>query len=122
MNETTNSLNIGNIISQAWELTKKHLPVFLLLMILTQAVGSLPSAGYYGAYMKMLFSTGGALTEEEWIQHYVSFSNLFSFFLLWLLAGIVGWYLTLVNSRMLHDAVEGYKVDLTAQLKESFKF
>ena len=34
MDKTTKKMDIGNLINQAWELTKKHFPIFLLLLIL----------------------------------------------------------------------------------------
>ena len=122
MDKTSNTLDIGNLINQAWELTKKHFPMFLLLLILGQAIGSLPSYGYYSENIMAIINDGVPMTEEEWLQHYVSTSGLGSIVFLYIVAAFGGFYVTLVTYRILKDAIEGKKVDLTAQLKESFNY
>ena len=126
MDKTTKKMDIGNLINQAWELTKKHFPIFLLLLILGQAIGSLPSYGYYSENMMAIINGDVPMTEDEWIEHYVSssgnFSGIFSFVFLYLVAALGGFYVSLVTYRILNDAIEGKKVDLTAQLKESFSY
>ena len=122
MDKTTKKLDIGNLINQAWELTKKHFPMFLLLLILGQAIGSLPSYSYYSENIMAIINDGVPMTEEEWIQHYISTSGILSIILLYVVAVFGGFYVTLVTYRILFDAIENKKLDLTAQLKESFKY
>ena len=50
------------------------------------------------------------------------FSGIFSYVFLYLVAALGGFYVSLVTYRILNDAIEGKKVDLTAQLKESFSY
>lgn len=122
MDKTTKTLDIGDLINQAWDLTKKHFPMFLLLLILGQAIGSLPSYGYYSENIMAILNDGVPMTEEEWLQHYVSTSGHGSIIFLYIVAAFGGSYVSLVTSRILKDAIEGKKVDLTAQLKESFNY
>ena len=122
MDGMTKKLDIGNLINQAWELTKKHFPMFLLLLILGQAIGSLPSYSYYSENIMAIINDGVPMTEEEWIQHYISTSGILSIIFLYVVAVFGGFYVTLVTYRILFDAIENKKMDLTAQLKESFKY
>lgn len=122
MDKTTKRLDIGNLINQAWKLTKKHFPMFLLLLILGQAIGSLPSYGYHTENIMAIINDGVPMTEEEWIQHCVSTSGVFSIIFLYIIAVFGGFYVSLVTCRILNDAIEDKKVDLTTQLKESFKY
>ena len=122
MDKTTKKLDIGNLINQAWELTKKHFPMFLLLLILGQAIGSLPSYSYYSENIMAIINDGVPMTEEEWIQHYISTSGILSIIFLYVVAVFGGFYVTLVTYRILFDAIENKKLDLTSQLKESFKY
>ena len=81
MDRMIKKLDIGNLINQAWELTKKHFPMFLLLLILGQAIGSLPSYSYYSENIMAIINDGVPMTEEEWIQHYISTSGILSIIL-----------------------------------------
>lgn len=66
--ETTNNvrqLSIDNNLSQAWGLTKKHFLVFLLLMIIIQFIGGIPSGIQYADYMKVLATTGDPALAQQ---------------------------------------------------------
>ena len=67
MDKTTKKMDIGNLINQAWELTKKHFPVFLLLTILAYIISGILQYAYYGPYIEMVMESGTTITEEEWM-------------------------------------------------------
>jgi len=124
-NTTLKELSVDKVISASWTLTKKHLPIFLVLTFLSSMVGSLPNNIYYYQYFRALasYGQGGVLTEGEWLSMTVAEDPMWAFRMLgWMvIGGIVCWFLTtfisLVTYRLLGDAVDGRKVDLTARLK-----
>lgn len=113
-------LYIEKTVSQAWALTKKHLPIFLLLTILMQSVGGIPQSVYYSEYMKAVLESGTVITEEQWLEM-ADPATLISVGIFTMLAGIICWliqeYLTIVNYRLLNDAAKGEKPNLTDRLK-----
>lgn len=117
-------LNIENTISQAWALTKKHLPIFLLLTFLMQSVGGIPQSVYYSEYMKAIMESGTMITEEQWLEM-ADPATLISVGIFTILAGILCWliqiYLTIVGYRLLDDAVKGEKPNLTNRLKDGLR-
>ncbi len=116
----TQRLDIDEITSQAWSLTKKHLPIFLLLTILMQITGSTPQSVYYNEYMKAMLESGTVITEEQWLEM-ADPATLISVGVFTILAGIICWliqeYLIIVNYRLLNDAAKGEKPNLTDRLK-----
>ena len=124
-NTTLKVLSVDKVISTSWAFTKKHLPIFLVLTFLSSMVGSLPNNIYYYQYFRALgsYGQGGVLTEDDWLSMTVAEDPMWAFRMLgWMvIGGIVCWFLatfiSLVTYRLLGDAVDGRKVDLTARLK-----
>ena len=124
-NTTLKVLSVDKVISTSWAFTKKHLPIFLVLTFLISMLNGLPSNIYYYQYFSALtsYGQGGALTEDEWLSMMVAEDPMWAFRMLgWIvIGGIVCWFLatfiSLVTYRLLGDAVDGRKVDLTARLK-----
>lgn len=124
--ETVNTfreLSVSAIMSQAWNLTKKHFPIFLLLMILYGVISNFPNSIYYSSYFSSMLDGNALLTKEEWLNTMVE-RNPFELLrllgymsLAGIICGFINVYLTLATFRLLMDAVEGRKVDLTASLK-----
>ena len=61
-------IEVGTLINQGWELTKKHFPAFLLVMILGCMVSSLYEVAYYGPYLGTVLNYGPDVTEEQMIE------------------------------------------------------
>ena len=126
MKETNSlrQLSIDQITSQAWCLTKKHLPIFLLLLILMQVVGGVPQSVYYTDYMKAIMENGTVMTEQEWLEM-ADPATLVSTVIYTLMAAIACWfiqmYLYIVTFRLMSDTAEGHKPDLTARLKDGLR-
>lgn len=124
-NTTLKELSVDKVISTSWALTKKHFPIFLVLTFLSSMVGSLPNNIYYYQYFRALasYGQGGVLTEDEWLSMAVAEDPMWAFRMFgWMvIGGIICWFLatfiSLVTYRLLGDAVDGRKVDLTARLK-----
>lgn len=121
-NTTLKELSVDKVISTSWALTKKHFPVFLALSFLSGMLGNLPNIIYYSEYYRRITSSG-YMTEDEWIAMTAAEDPMWAFRMLgWMvIGGIVCWFLatfiSLVTYRLLGDAVDGHKVDLTARLK-----
>ena len=115
------NIEIGEIINRAWKLTKKHFPVFLLLIIITQIVGGLPSQAYYGGLINEIIRSNGDIDyqylNELQMAAYTSGKSI----VLHLIALLLGSYLGVVTLRLLNDAVYGVKLDMTAAFRESFR-
>lgn len=117
-------LSIDDNISQAWALTKKHLPIFLVLMILTQVVGGIPQSVYYNNYLTTMMESGAVMSEQEWMNA-IEPAELISTLIYTSLAGLVCWFiymfLIIVTYRLANDAAKGEKPDLTARLKDGLR-
>lgn len=120
----TRNLSIDNITSQAWDLTKKHLPIFLILMVLTQVVAGLPQSVYYNDYLTAIMENGTMMSEQEWMNT-IEPAALISTLIYISLAGLVCWFITMflyvVTYRLANDAAKGEKPDLTSRLKDGLR-
>lgn len=116
-------IDIGTLINQGWELTKKNFPAFLLIIILSSMVSAIFEVAYYGPYMEMIMNGGTPMTEEQMMQTLLEEGRLWNWLGVAGVAGIVvfflSYYVSAVTYRMLNTAVEGRKIDLTAELKEA---
>lgn len=121
--ETTNNacqLSIDNNLSQAWGLTKKHFLVFLLLMIIIQLIGGIPSGIQYADYMKVLATTGDpALAQQILLE--TTASTQITGAIATIICVIITMYPTIVTYRMANDAAKGEKPDLANRLKDGFR-
>jgi len=121
--ETTNNvrqLSIDNNLSQAWGLTKKHFLVFLLLMIIIQFIGGIPSGIQYADYMKVLATTGDpALAQQILLE--TTASTQITGAIASIICVIIIMYPTIVTYRMANDAAKGEKPDLANRLKDGFR-
>ncbi|MBQ8867398.1 MAG: hypothetical protein IJ013_06730 [Bacteroidaceae bacterium] len=114
-------LSIDNITSQAWGLTKKHFLIFLLLTIIVQIIGGIPSGIQYIDYMKVLMSTGDpAMAERIMLESAASGMQLTAIFA-GILCLIIQMYPTIVFYRLANDAAKGEEPDLSARLKDGFR-
>lgn len=117
------SLNTGSIINKSWELTKKHFPVFLLLVILLFIANELPSIPFSQAYMERFLAYGGIVSQEQWLELMITSGEYWSLFkwacILALVCLFIYRYLEVVYYRMLYAAVEGKKIYMTAELKNA---
>lgn len=121
--ETTNNacqLSIDNNISQAWGLTKKHFLVFLLLMIIIQLIGGIPSGIQYADYMKLLTTTGDPALAQQILMETVA-STQITGAIATIVCLIIQMYPTIVAYRMANDAAKGEKPDLADRLKDGFR-
>ena len=118
------TIKVNEIFNQGWTLTKKHFPIFLLMYILTQSVANLPNYAYYGSYFNSIMTHGAVFTEEEWIQMLIQegrhWGQIGQISILGLLGFLLTCHLNITTFRMLHAAVKGEKVDMTAELKNAF--
>ncbi|MBO5796132.1 MAG: glycerophosphoryl diester phosphodiesterase membrane domain-containing protein [Bacteroides sp.] len=116
---------IGGVIDEAWALTKKHFPVFLLLTILSSIIAGIFQYAYYGPYFELALSDPNAttITEDEWMNMMVANGEIWNWVGKLSLAGIfvflVNNYLMVVGGRMLHAAVYNERVDMTAEFKNA---
>lgn len=115
---------VGGVIDEAWALTKKHFPVFLLLTILSSIVSGIFQYPYYGPYLEFaLNNLDSNITEEEWMNMMVANGEIWNWVGKLSLAGIfvflVNNYLVVVGGRMLHAAVYNERVDMTAEFKNA---
>ena len=115
---------IGGVIDEAWALTKKHFPVFLLLTILSRIIAGIFQYAYYGPYLELALSNlDTTITEEEWMNMMVANGEIWNWVCKLSLAGIfvflVNNYLKVVGGRMLHAAVYNERVDMTAEFKNA---
>ena len=115
---------VGGVIDEAWALTKKHFPVFLLLTILSSIIAGIFQYAYYGPYLELALSNlDTTITEDEWMNMMVANGEIWNWVCKLSLAGIfvflVNNYLVVVGGRMLHAAVYGERVDMTAEFKNA---
>ena len=115
---------VGGVIDEAWALTKKHFPVFLLLTILSSIIAGIFQYAYYGPYLELALSNlDTTITEEEWMNMMVANGEIWNWVGKLSLAGIfvflVNNYLVVVGGRMLHAAVYNERVDMTAEFKNA---
>ena len=115
------NIEIGEIINRAWKLTKKHFPVFLLLIIITQIVGGLPSQAYYGGLINEIIRSNGDIDHQYLNELQMAAYTSGKSIVLYLIALLLGSYLGVVTLRLLNDAVYGVKLDMTAAFRESFR-
>ena len=121
--ETTNNacqLSIDNNLSQAWGLTKKHFLVFLLLMIIIQIIGGIPSGIQYADYMKVLAATGDPEMAQQILLETAA-STQITGAIATIICLIIQMYPTIVTYRMANDAAKGEKPDLADRLKDGFR-
>ena len=121
--ETTNNvrqLSIDNNLSQAWGLTKKHFLVFLLLMIIIQFIGGIPSGIQYADYMKVLATTGDPALAQQILMETAA-STQITGAIATIICLIIQMYPTIVTYRMANDAAKGEKPDLADRLKDGFR-
>lgn len=120
----TADLSVENILKQAWELCKKHLPIFILVFLIGQMAGGLFSYAYYTPYFGSMISNGGYIEEDVWIESLVMNGSILIWAVVWIVAYaatlLLSFYLNLVTYRMLHAAIEEKPVDLVAELKRGF--
>lgn len=116
-------LEIGNLINQGWELTKKNFPAFLLVIILEVMVSSIVEMTHYSPYMELILSNGPDITKEQMMQMLWEEGRLWSWiggvFVTGIAVFFINYYLSALTYRMLNTAVEGKKIDLTAEFKET---
>jgi len=115
------NIEIGEIINRAWELTKKHFPVFLLLIIMSQIVGGLPNQAYYGDLISEIIRTDGDIDPQYLNELQLATYTSGKFIVLYIIALLLGSYIGVVTLRLLNNAVNGVKLDMTAAFKESFR-
>lgn len=115
------NLEVGDILNRSWELTKKHFPAFLLLLIMAQLVGGLPYSIYYGDMMTEFVQNGGQMDYEQMMDMYATNYSSGKLLFFSLIAILVGSYLYVVTLRLLNDVVSDEKADLTAAFKESYR-
>lgn len=115
------NIEIGEIINRAWELTKKHFPVFLLLLIMAQIVGGLPNQAYYGELINEIIRSNGDIDHQYLNELQMAAYTSGKSIVLYLIALLLGSYLGVVTLRLLNDAVYGVKLDMTAAFRESFR-
>lgn len=121
--ETRNNLrqlSIDQTFSQAWGLTKKHFLVFLLLMIIIQIIGGIPSGIQYVDYMKVLATTGDPEMAQQILLETVA-STQMTGLIATIICLIIQMYPTIVTYRMANDAAKGEKPDLADRLKDGFR-
>ncbi|MBR6538737.1 MAG: glycerophosphoryl diester phosphodiesterase membrane domain-containing protein [Bacteroides sp.] len=116
--------SVGLVLDKAWELTKKHFPVFLLLTILGYIIGGIFQYAYYGPYLELALSNlDTTITEDEWMNMMVANGEIWNWVGKLSLAGIfvflVNNYLAVVGGRMLHAAVYDERVDMSAEFKNA---
>ena len=116
-------LNVGDILTQAWEYTKKHFfPVFLIVFI-SGMVNQLPGSYYNANYFSAFLESGGALTEEQWQQYLIDSDPIFAIKMFFgtIIACLICWfiktYLDLVCYRMILRGVFNDNIDLQASIK-----
>jgi hypothetical protein len=115
---------VGGVIDEAWALTKKHFPVFLLLTILSSIIAGIFQYAYYGPYLEFAMSNlDTTITEDEWMNMMVANGEIWNWVGKLSLTGIfvflVNNYLVVVGGRMLHAAVYNERVDMTAEFKNA---
>ena len=115
---------VGGVIDEAWALTKKHFPVFLLLTILSSIIAGIFQYAYYGPYLELALSNlDTTITEDEWMNMMVANGEIWNWVgklsLAYIFVFLVNNYLVVVGGRMLHAAVYGERVDMTAEFKNA---
>lgn len=115
---------IGGVIDEAWALTKKHFPVFLLLTILSSIVSGIFQYAYYGPYFELALSNiDSNITEEEWMNMMVANGEVWNWVgrisIVGIIVFLVSNYLVVVGGRMLHAAVYDERVDMSAEFKNA---
>jgi hypothetical protein len=113
---------VGGVIDEAWALTKKHFPVFLLLTILSSIIAGIFQYAYYGPYLELALSNlDTTITEDEWMNMMVANGEIWNWVgklsLAYIFVFLVNNYLVVVGGRMLHAAVYNERVDMTAEFK-----
>lgn len=115
--------SVGLVLDKAWELTKKHFPVFLLLTILGYIIGGILQYAYYGPYIELVMENGTTITEEEWLSMMFADGDGWSWIgkisLIALFVFLANNYLLVVGGRMLHAAVYDERVDMSAEFKNA---
>lgn len=115
------NIEIGEIINRAWELTKKHFPVFLLLLIMAQIVGGLPNQAYYGELINEIIRSNGDIDHQYLNELQMAAYTSGKSIVLYLIALLLGSYIGIVTLRLLNDVVQGVKPDMTVAFKESYR-
>lgn len=115
---------VGGVIDEAWALTKKHFPVFLLLTILSSIVSGIFQYAYYGPYFELaLNNIDSNITEEEWMNMMVANGEVWNWVgrisIVGIIVFLVSNYLVVVGGRMLHAAVYDERVDMSAEFKNA---
>ena len=119
--QTKINLEIGETINRAWELTKKHFPAFLLLLIISQIVGGLPNQAYYGDLISEIIRNDGDIDPQYLSELQMAAYTSGKAIVLYIIALLLGSYLGVVTLRLLNDAIHGVKLDMTAAFKESYR-
>lgn len=119
--QTKINIEIDGIIKRAWQLTKKHFPVFLLLIILSQIVSGLPSHTYYGDLIGEIIRNGGDIDNQQLMELQVAAYTSGKAIILYIIAILLGSYIGIVTLRLLNDVVQGVKPDMTVAFKESYR-
>lgn len=118
-------IEVGTLINQGWDLTKKHFPAFLLVMILGVMVSCIYEIAYYGPYMGTALNYGPDVTEEQMIEMLIENGEIWNWVAWILVAAVisffVGYFLSIITYRMLNTAIKGGKIDLTAEFKNAFR-
>ena len=110
--QTKINLEIGETINRAWELTKKHFPAFLLLLIISQIVGGLPSQSYYGDLISEIIRNDGDIDPQYLSELQMAAYTSGKAIVLYIIALLLGSYLGVVTLRLLNDAIHGVKLDM----------
>lgn len=108
-------LNIGQTISRAWELTKKHFFIFLALVFLMQLIGVIPNGAQYANYLEFMMKNGGVITDEMMMEAVNSGAQ--TSIITTIICYILQLYLGIVTYRLANDAAKGLQPDLTARLR-----
>lgn len=117
-------LNTGDIINKGWELTKKHFPVFLLLIILKGIISELPGIPYLQTYMDYVMAYGNAVSSEQLMQMMISSGDYWQMvkwmYIFSVVVFFIGCYVDVVFYRMQCATAYEDKVSLTDGFKNAF--
>lgn len=118
-------IEVGTLINQGWELTKKHFPAFLLVLILGCMISNIYQIAYYGPVMGSILEYGTGVSEEQMLEMLVENGELWNW-IGWLIVAFAitflgGCYLNTVTCCMLNTAIKGGKIDLTSEFKNAFR-
>lgn len=114
------NFNISEIVSQAWELTKKHFPIFLLGIILASLISYLPGSFYNaGSFFNIILMEEGGTVQDTHIGLLLIWLGIT--LLLYFVCVFLAYYVSNALYRMLYHTIHGEKPDLTAALKGAKK-